>query len=101
MNLIIPQLRNRFAEVGEQLDASDPIIVAKFFGGPATWYAISYDPETNVCFGYVTGLCEDELGSFSIDELESLRIPPLGLAPERDLYFEECRLSDIKSRKVY
>lgn len=101
MKLLTDEIIARFAAVGSQDNESDPLIIAKFFGGPGTWYAISYEPEWNICFGYVTGLGFDELGSFSIDELESILIPPLYIPIERDLYFEECRLSDIKSGKVY
>lgn len=101
MKLITPELEKRFAEIGEQEEEANPIIVAKFFNpcGSQTWWAISYDPETNICFGYVTGMFVDELGSFSIDEMEAIRLP-LGLSIERDLWFEECRLSDVKSGKV-
>lgn len=100
MKLITQELQARFAEIGEQLDESDPIIIAKFFNpcGSQTWWAISYDPVYNICFGYVTGMFEDELGSFSIDELESVRVPPFGLHIERDLHFTECRLSDVKAK---
>lgn len=102
MKLITKQLEERFAQVGRQAEESDPIIIAKFFNpnSAGTWYAISYEPEDNICFGYVTGLAFDELGSFSIAELESLSLPPLGLPIERDIHFKECRLSDIKSGKV-
>lgn len=101
MKLITPELENRFKEVGDQ-DIPDPLIIAKFFLSisAATWWAIAYYPENNTCFGYVTGLFEDELGYFSIDELEELRITPLQFRIERDLHFEECRLSDVKSGKV-
>lgn len=103
MKLITKQLEERFAKIGNQDEEEDPIIIAKFFNpnGAGTWYAISYEPEYNICFGYVTGLGYDELGSFSITELESLKPPPFGLSIERDIHFKECRLSDIKSGKVY
>lgn len=102
MKLITKELAARFAEVGEQRDAKDPIVVAKFFYAfsAATWWAIAYYPEENICFGYVTGLFEDEYGYFSIDELENTKLPPFGLTIERDLWFEECRMSDVKSGKV-
>ncbi len=102
MKLITKQLEKRFAEVGEQREESDPIIITKFFNpsGSGTWYAISFEPEDNICFGYVTGLGYDELGSFSITELESLKTPPFGLSIERDLHFTECRMSEIKAGKV-
>lgn len=101
MKLITQELQARFVEIGEQREESDPIIIAKFFNpcGSQTWWAISYAPEDKICFGYVTGMFEDELGSFSIDELEALRLP-FGLTIEQDLYFTECRLSDVKSGNV-
>ena len=65
--LITKTVAKQFARVGDQRDAEDPMVVAKFFGGSsATWYAISYDPESRICFGYVTGLGYPELGYFSI-----------------------------------
>jgi hypothetical protein len=101
MKLITPELQARFLEIGEQAEESDPIIVAKFFNpvGSQSWWAISYDPKYNICFGYVTGMFVDELGSFSIDEMEAVRLP-FGLRIERDIHFVECRLSDVQSGKV-
>ena len=100
INLINQELKKVFASIGTQEDVSDPIIIAKFFNpsGSQTWYAISYDEVNNICFGYVTGFYENELGYFSIDELESLQVPPFGLRIERDIYFDSCRLSEIKNK---
>ena len=96
MKLITKELINRFAEIGDQSEEVNPIVVAKFFDpcGSATWYVTDYNPEENICFGYVTGLIEDEWGSFSIEELESIR-RPFGLTIERDLYFNEIRFKDL------
>lgn len=101
ISLITQQLRKEFARIGDQRNESDPLIVAKFFNptGAGTWYAIAYDPEDNTCFGYVTDFGFDELGYFSIDELESITVPPFGLRIERDRYFTLCRLSDIKKKR--
>ncbi len=98
INLINQELKDTFQQTGPQADCADPAIIAKFFNpcGSQTWYAISYDEQSNCCFGYVTGMFEDELGYFSIDELESFTVPPLGLRIERDLYFKSCKLSEIK-----
>lgn len=98
ISLINPALKKQFALTGSQDEVSDPVIVAKFFNpcGSQTWYAISYDEASNCCFGYVTGMFEDELGYFSIDELESLLITPFGMRIERDLFFKPCTLSSIK-----
>ena len=96
--LITPTLKKRFEELGSQNDNDNPTLVAKFFNptGSATWYAIEYIEEQNVCYGYVTGMAYDEFGYFSIHELESLRLP-LGLKIERDLYFDEIPFNDLKA----
>jgi len=92
MKLITKQLEKRFAQVGSQADALDPLILAKFFNptGAGTWYATEYDPKTRLFFGYVSifGDWNDEWGYFSLDELQSYR-GKFGLGIERDLYFQE------------
>lgn len=99
MKLITPELIERFKEVGDQSEIDNPIVIAKFFDpvGSASWYATYYNPETNICSGYVTGLAFDEWGAFSIDELESVK-RPLGLSIERDLHFEETRFDDLNKK---
>lgn len=98
MKLITKALSRRLAQLGSQDDKSDPIVVTKFFNpaGVGTWYVIAYQPEDHTCFGYVTGLDYDELGYFSMTELENFRSKPLGVGIERDLSFSEKRLSEIK-----
>lgn len=93
MKLITKTLEKRFAELGDQ-DIPNPIVVAKLFGGSATWLITSYNSVDRVGFGYVKGLGSDELGYFSMDELESLRIPPFNLPLERDLYCGEKTLAE-------
>lgn len=97
INLISPELQAEFIKFGTQSEEQDPMVLAKFFNpsGAGTWYAISYDAESRICFGYVTGLGFDEYGYFSIDELESLRVPPFGLSIERDIHFTPCPMSQI------
>lgn len=96
MKLITKKLEERFKEVGDQSESIDPVFVAKFFNpcGSETWYATEYDPERNICFGYVTGMYVDEWGSFSIDELEELELP-FRLNIERDINFKEIPSSQI------
>lgn len=96
MKLMTKELEKRFAEVGEQLNNPDPLIIAKFFDpcGSATWYATEYDAENSICFGYVTGLAFDEWGTFSIQELESIK-RPFGLHVERDRFFKETRFKEL------
>jgi Protein of unknown function (DUF2958) len=75
-----------------QSETSDPIVYCKLFliVGAATWYLTEYDGD-DICFGYVTGLQEDEWGYVSIREMEAL-------APliECDLYFTAQKWSEVK-----
>ncbi len=90
MKLITKELIERFQEVGDQSELENPLFIAKFFNpcGSETWYASEYDSTQNICFGYVTGMFMDEWGSFSIDELEGIKLP-FGMRIERDIYFDE------------
>lgn len=74
---------------------SDPLVRVKLFTPDSnwSWYIIEYDKESRTAFGYVCGL-ENELGYFSLDELEEVK-GPLGLAVERDISFNETRFKEI------
>ena len=73
----------------------EALALVKFFTPDSswTWYATEYDPVERVFFGLVDGL-EKELGYFSLDELESVKVP-LGLSIERDIYFEPTRIKEL------
>ena len=75
----------------EAKPANETRIYLKLFNpyGVGRWYATEYDPASGLCFGYVTGLGHDELGSFSLDELKALRVPPFGLPIERDAHWDD------------
>ncbi len=90
MKLLTKAIIKRFEKLGRQESKGmDATIVVKFFNpcGSWTWYATEYDPETRTFFGLVDGF-DMELGSFSLDELESVK-GPLGLGIERDRWFNE------------
>ena len=57
-----------------------------------TWYATEYDPQDRIFFGLVVGF-ETELGSFSLDELESVK-GMFGLGIERDTSFRPTTLTE-------
>lgn len=97
MKLLTKALESRFEQVGKQEHVKDPLVIVKFFNpyGSGTWYATEFDPENRIFFGYVTGLGCEEWGSFSLDELSSVRITPYQLPLERDKYFEEQPISKI------
>ena len=90
------ELEEEFKKVGSQEDAKDPIAVCRFFNptGAGTWYVLSYDSKEKIFFGYVSffGDWNDELGYFSLRELESFR-GRMGLGIERDLHFTAKPLS--------
>ena len=73
----------------------DAVAQVKFFTPDSTWtwFATEYDPEERRFFGLVHGL-EEELGYFSLDELEGAR-GPMGLPIERDLWFQPKPLKAV------
>lgn len=98
MKLLTEELIKRFAAVGSQEDVKDPIVIAKFFNpaGSGTWLPTEYDPENKIFFGYVSlfGDYNDEWGSFSLEELESVQ-GQFGLGIERDRFFTETPVSEL------
>ncbi|MEO7689344.1 MAG: DUF2958 domain-containing protein [Sphingomonas sp.] len=98
MILLTPELRallrandiaHRAAQSGGTAEP-DPAPVVKFFNpvGAATWLAIELDPDGDTLFGLADlGFGCPELGSFSLRELASIRLP-FGIGIERDLGFE-------------
>jgi hypothetical protein len=99
MDLMPKELEARFKEVGSQENEKDPLIIAKYFNpsGAGTWYATEYDPKTRIFFGFAY-IVEGEWGSFSLDELLSVK-GSFGLGIERDLYFGEKRASEVEQIK--
>lgn len=96
MKLITPDLAVALPRMYSQESVADPMVHVKFFQpwGGWTWYATEYDPETHTCFGLVDGL-EEELGPFSLEELEGVRGPG-GLTLERDMYWTPRPLSECR-----
>ena len=81
--------RTRIDAVRRGLREPDPRPVVRFFNpvGAATWLATELDPD-GILFGLADlGFGCPELGSFSLAELEAVRLP-FGLGIERDLLFE-------------
>jgi hypothetical protein len=70
-------------------------VVAKWFSPSMTWFAVEYDPNKGLLFGYVENVADpfcSEWGYFSIEELESLALGRKGTFRayvDRDLYFED------------
>jgi hypothetical protein len=98
MILLTPQLRfalrandmARRAAAREDQPEPDPVPVVKFFNplGAATWLASELDADGDTLFGLADpGFGCPELGSFSLSEITSVRLP-YGLRIERDIAFE-------------
>jgi hypothetical protein len=105
MMMLTKEILNRIPKIGTQDGlGGNAIIHVKFFTPWSnwTWYALEGEPmldedgnETDfMFFGYVEGL-ENEYGSFTLNELASVR-GPVGLRIERDRYFGPTPLSTIK-----
>jgi hypothetical protein len=89
MILLTQELRDRLLANGRLRDV-DHVPVVKFFNpvGAATWLATGLDEDEDSLFGLADlGFGCPELGSFSLLEMASVRLP-FGLGIERDLYFE-------------
>ncbi len=79
--------------------ASEVRVVAKFFNpcGRSTFFMTEYDPTERLAYGFVRGEMDetcDELGYFSIAELEAIRLR-WGLGIERDIHFGRHTLAEV------
>ena len=99
MKLMTKEILDKIPPLYSQEKVADPIVWAKFFFpiGRMTWFATEYSPEDRQFFGWVKGNHpdDDELGYFSLDEMEEVRVHGLGI--ERDMYFDPKPLSWVKS----
>ena len=93
MKLLTKELKEVFAKQGDtsKKDAQDIKVLAKFFNpcGAGTWFAVEYLPDEMLFFGYANLGDSDcaELGYFSLNELESVKLP-FGMGIERDIHWE-------------
>jgi len=95
MQLLTQEIRAKLPVLYTNENVPDPMVWRKFFTPDSswTWYGIEFDG-VDTFFGLVDGF-EQELGYFSLSELQSVR-GKLGLPIERDRYFKPCRLSEVK-----
>jgi hypothetical protein len=98
MKLLTKAIENRLPPLGAtDGQGKDATVQVKFFTPWSnwTWYATEYDPKTRTFFGLVHGF-EEELGYFTLDELESIK-GPVGLTIERDRHFGTPKLREVKN----
>ena len=86
MILLTSTQRDRLLANGRQRD-QDHIPVVKFFNplGEGVWLATELDEDGDIMFG-LADLGHPELGSWSLGEMQSVRLP-FGMGIERDLLF--------------
>lgn len=106
MKLLTKALKEKLrrSRIYSKVDVENPKIIVKFFTPWSnwTWYVIEGQQCSNgggrgtdyLFFGLVEGF-ETELGYFRLSELESLEGPG-GLKVERDLYFGDKTLNDVR-----
>jgi hypothetical protein len=97
MKLLTEELLQKLPPLYATEQEKDPLVWAKFFYPDFswTWYAIEFDGKDTV-FGLVDGDFP-ELGYFSLSDLVSTR-GTRGCPIERDLFFEPCRLSALRTK---
>ena len=98
MSLIAKDIVNKIPNLYETENQEEKICYVKLFlpNSNWTWYIIEINKQdNNTCFGFVDGL-EQELGYFTIKELENLR-GQFGLKVELDSSFTPTKLSKIKA----
>ena len=97
MTLLTKQIREDLPKLYANDGKSEPetMVVVKYFTPDShwTWYATEFDG-VDTFFGLVDGM-EQELGYFSLQELEAAR-GPLGLLVERDTQFLPTPLSKVR-----
>lgn len=86
-SLLTPALREHLLANG-RLSGFDHLLVVKFFNpvGIGTWLATELDEDGDTLFGLAQLSDAPELGSFSLEELGSLRLP-FDMHIERDIFF--------------
>jgi len=99
MKLLTKEILKKLPTIGSnEKNNKEHIAHVKLFGGSCwSWFISEFNPDTKECFGYVEGL-ENELGYFSLTELESLKFPPFGLPVERDICFESTPIKELMKK---
>lgn len=95
MELLPDEIRSQLPPLYAQDGNPNAIAYVKFFTPDSqwTWYASEFDGE-DIFFGLIQGF-EEELGYFSLSELQSIK-GPMGLALERDLHFSPTPIAQLR-----
>ena len=109
MLLLTKAILADFKKHAQDPDTGNPWVVCKFFNpcGGQSWYMTNIildiekpDGEADhILEGYLDGVEFPEWGSIYLSDLK-LKLPPLGLPCERDLYFKPCYFEDLKEKGI-
>lgn len=97
MKLLTKELANKLPPLYSQENTADPVVQVRFFSIASNWEWLAYEFDgEDLFFGLVKGF-ENELGYFSLSELESVtamggKLPLI----ERDLGFTPKPLSECR-----
>ena len=99
MKLLTKAILKKLPTIGSnEKNNKEHIAHVKLFGGSNwSWFISEFNPDTKECFGYVEGL-ENELGFFSLTELEKIRFKPFNLPVERDICFESTPIKELMNK---
>ena len=91
MKLLTKEIQKKAEKQFDKGSDMEQMVVAKYFDpmGSWKWVLMNKHVEDDYCWGIVKGH-EVEMGSFSMEELESMQ-PRL----QRDLYFEPMKASEV------
>ena len=95
MKLMTKEIQEKAEKQYDLGSDMEQIVVAKHFDamGGWKWFLMNKKKDDSYCWGIVKGH-EVEMGSFSIDELENIKLP-FGMGIERDTLFEPMKAKDV------
>ena len=95
MKLLTKEIKEQATKQYDKGSDMEQMVVAKYFDpmGSWKWFLMNMHKDDDYCRGIVKGH-EVEMGSFSMKELESIKLP-FGLKIERDLMFEPMKASEV------
>jgi len=85
----------------EVVKPQDKICQVKFFHPlcQMTWYAVEFDPDEGLFFGWVENGEMSEWGYFSLEEFKTCKVRGLGM--ERDMYFTPKPMKEVRNYDKY
>lgn len=103
MKLITAAIAKKFAKfpLGSQENlGTEAEVLVKYFNpsGIGTWYVTEAQlmPDGDYRLFGLVDLHEKGFSYFTLSELQALKCPPYGLGIERDLWFEDKKIKDVK-----